>query len=140
LRAELPKATRGQEKAELQRTISIIESRAKGYSKYAPETMQAAARAVQDAMQSDRPQRKAPGQENDGTGTSSTGAGFVLLRIGIIAVAVLCFTIGPLAAYKGVQALKSAGFRQASAAVRALVCGIALFVLGLVLIYTLFTF
>ena len=63
-----------------------------------------------------------------------------LLRIVIVVVAVLCFIIGPMAALKGFQVLKSGKFGKPAIAIRALVCGIALIVFGFFLIYTLFTF
>ncbi len=63
-----------------------------------------------------------------------------LLRIVIFVVAVLCFIIGPMAAFKGFQVLKAGKFGRPGIAVRVLVCGIALIVFGFFLIYTLFTF
>ncbi len=52
IRDELSKATYVWTKVELQRAISILESRAKGYSRDSPETRQAAAKAEQE-----RPER-----------------------------------------------------------------------------------
>ncbi len=63
-----------------------------------------------------------------------------LLRFGIIVVAIVCFIIGPLAAYKGFRVLKSGKSVHAGLAVRALLCGTAVFLLGAFLVYTLFTF
>jgi hypothetical protein len=42
--------------------------------------------------------------------------------------------------FKALKSVKSAGFWQTSAAIRAFVCGAVLFVLGFAFIYTIFTF
>jgi hypothetical protein len=63
-----------------------------------------------------------------------------LLRIAIVGAAILCFLIGPLAAYKGFQVMRSGNVGHPGLAIRALVCGIALVLFGIFLLYTLFTF
>jgi hypothetical protein len=63
-----------------------------------------------------------------------------LLRIAIVVVAILCFLIGPLAAYKGFQVMRSGKVGHPGLAMRALVCGVALVLFGFFLIYKIFTF
>jgi hypothetical protein len=63
-----------------------------------------------------------------------------LLRVAIVVMSILCFLIGPLAAFKGFSVMRSGQGGHTGLAIRALVCGIALVFFGFFLLYTLFTF
>jgi hypothetical protein len=61
-----------------------------------------------------------------------------LITLAVIVLGLACIGIGPLAAYKGFQLIRSGNLRQVKAGATVLALGIAMFLLGFMLFYCTF--